>query len=66
VCEVPLSASDPATLTAAAADDGWFEDFVPGAVVEFGDIEVSAADIIDFASRFDPQPMHLDPAERKQ
>jgi acyl dehydratase len=40
----------------------WFEDFVPGAVYEFGAIAVSEADILDFARRFDPQPMHLDPA----
>jgi acyl dehydratase len=41
--------------------DRWFEDFVPGAVYEFGDIGVSADEIVDFARRFDPQPMHLDP-----
>ena len=39
----------------------YFEDYVPGAVYEFGDRVVSEAEIIDFARRFDPQPMHLDP-----
>jgi acyl dehydratase len=40
----------------------WFEDFRPGAVYEFGAIAVNEAEILDFARRFDPQPMHLDPA----
>ncbi|HUC09413.1 MAG TPA: MaoC family dehydratase [Stellaceae bacterium] len=39
----------------------WFEDFIPGAVYEFGHAEVTASEIIDFARRFDPQPMHVDP-----
>ena len=40
----------------------WFEDFVSGAEYEFGHAEVTEADIFDFARRFDPQPMHVDPA----
>jgi acyl dehydratase len=39
----------------------WFEDFVPGAVYEFGHAEIGENEIIDFARRFDPQPMHLKP-----
>ena len=39
----------------------WFEDFVPGAVYEFGRAEVGESEIINFARRFDPQPMHLEP-----
>jgi acyl dehydratase len=42
-------------------EDRWFEDFVPGAVYEFGRAEITEAEIIDFARRFDPQPMHVDP-----
>ena len=38
----------------------WLEDFVPGAVYEFGHAEVNEDEIIDFARRFDPQPMHTD------
>jgi acyl dehydratase len=56
VSEVPLSSTNPAPTA-----DRWFEDFVPGAVYELGEIAVSAAEIVDFARRFDPQPMHLDP-----
>ena len=47
---------------AAPIEDRWFEDYTPGAVYEFGGIEVTEAAIIDFARRFDPQPMHVDAA----
>ncbi len=39
-----------------------FEDFRAGEIVEYGDVEVSAEDIIEFACEFDPQPFHLDDA----
>jgi acyl dehydratase len=55
--EVALNATD----FAVPIEDRRFEDFVPGAVYEFGDAKVSEAEIIDFARRFDPQPMHVDP-----
>jgi acyl dehydratase len=57
VSEVPLRSTNPAVPNA----DRWLEDFVAGDVYEFGEIAVSAAEIVDFARRFDPQPMHLDP-----
>jgi acyl dehydratase len=34
---------------------------VPGAVHEFGAIDVNEAEVIEFARRFDPQAMHADP-----
>jgi len=37
-----------------------FEDFPVGEVVEYGGVEVSAREIVDFAREFDPQPFHLD------
>ncbi|MCG3192879.1 MAG: hypothetical protein DIJKHBIC_02127 [Thermoanaerobaculia bacterium] len=37
----------------------YFEDIVPGTVGQFGSIEVSQADIIEFARKFDPQYFHL-------
>ena len=40
----------------------YFEDYPPGAVFTAGSITVTADDIVDFASRYDPQPMHTDPA----
>ncbi|MEX3011983.1 MaoC family dehydratase [Hoeflea sp. TYP-13] len=36
------------------------EDFTPGREFELGPYPVSADEIIEFASEFDPQPMHLD------
>jgi len=37
----------------------FFEDFTPGRVFPLCGVEVSAQAIIEFASEFDPQPMHL-------
>ncbi|MDX8481424.1 MaoC family dehydratase [Mesorhizobium sp. VK24D] len=37
-----------------------YEDFVEGASLDLGSKNVSAAEIIEFASEFDAQPMHLD------
>ncbi len=37
----------------------FFEDFEPGAEWVFGAYEVTAEEIIAFATEFDPQPMHL-------
>jgi acyl dehydratase len=38
----------------------YFEDYVPGLVLEYGTISISEAEIIDFATRFDPQYIHID------
>jgi acyl dehydratase len=43
-------------------DDRYFEDYPEGAVYEFGSVAVTGAEIVDFARRFDPQPMHVDVA----
>jgi acyl dehydratase len=57
----------PTTRTLSSEDfavpvqDRYFEDYVPGAVYEYGYVTVSEAEIISFASQFDPQPMHVDP-----
>src|SRR5437667_9188906 len=40
----------------------YFEDYPAGAVFEGGAVSVSAAEIVDFARQYDPQPMHTDPA----
>lgn len=39
----------------------YFEDYIPGSIHKFGEITVSEAEIVDFASKFDPQLFHLDP-----
>jgi acyl dehydratase len=43
-----------------------FEDFSVGDVTEIGPVGVSEEEIVDFASRFDPQPFHIDPEAAKE
>jgi acyl dehydratase len=43
-----------------------WEDFRVGDVVELGPITVSEEEIVEFASRYDPQPFHVDPAAAKE
>jgi acyl dehydratase len=40
----------------------YFEDYPVGAVFTGGPISVSEQEILDFARRYDPQPMHVDKA----
>jgi len=40
----------------------YFEDYPVGAVFTGGPVLVSEAEILDFARRYDPQPMHVDKA----
>jgi acyl dehydratase len=57
---------DGATRTLSESDfavgvtDRYFEDYVTGAVYEYGYASVTQAEIIAFAERFDPQPIHVD------
>src|SRR5947209_17639388 len=39
----------------------YFEDYPPGAVFTAGAMPVTAAEILEFARKYDPQPMHTDP-----
>ena len=41
-------------------DDRYLEDYEPGSIHIFDPITLSERDIIDFAERFDPQPIHVD------
>lgn len=43
-------------------DQRRFEDYPVGAVFDLGTFCLTEAEIIDFASRYDPQTMHTDPA----
>ena len=45
---------------AVPVEHRYFEDYVPGAVYEYGSIAVSEAEIVDFARRCDPQYIHVD------
>lgn len=40
----------------------WLEDLAPGRVFRFGDYAVTREEVIEFATRFDPQPFHIDDA----
>ena len=42
--------------------DRYFEDYVRGATYDCGSVEVTEADILDFARRYDPQSFHVDAA----
>jgi acyl dehydratase len=39
----------------------WFEDYTPGDIYEYGYTSASQDEIIEFARKFDPQPIHIDP-----
>jgi acyl dehydratase len=60
------SGHDGATRTLSEKDfevgvtDRYFEDYVAGATYEYGYASVTEAEIITFAERFDPQPIHVD------
>ena len=37
-----------------------FEHYVPGTIETFGPLAMSEAEIVEFARRYDPQPIHVD------
>lgn len=46
---------------AVPVEERHFEDYVAGAVCVYGQIPVTEAAIVEFAQRYDPQPIHADP-----
>ena len=38
----------------------YLEDFAPGVVYEAGAVQLTEAEIVEFARRYDPQPFHID------
>jgi acyl dehydratase len=46
---------------AAPVGQRYFEDYIPGAVCVYGEIAITAEAIVEFARRYDPQPIHADP-----
>lgn len=46
---------------AVPLDDRFFEDYVTGSIYEYGHVTVSEAEILEFAERYDPQPIHIAP-----
>jgi len=51
---------------ATPQESRYFEDYLPGAVHEFGSITIEEAEIIEFARHFDPQPFHINLEVAKQ
>jgi len=49
------------TDIAVPIGERYFEDYFPGAVLEYGSIALSENEILEFARRFDPQYIHTDP-----
>ena len=47
---------------ASPASDRWFEDYDVGGTYTLGTFSLTEAEIVDFATRFDPQPFHIDRA----
>jgi len=45
----------------APIGDRWWQDYVPGSVVEFGYVSLSEAEIVAFAQAYDRQQIHTDP-----
>lgn len=57
--------ADTVTLSdddfAVPIDDRYLEDYIEGAVYEYGYLSVTENDIQEYAQKFDPQRIHLDP-----
>jgi acyl dehydratase len=47
---------------ASPIDDRWFEDYRPGETFEYGWLALSEDEIVEYATRYDPQLIHTDPA----
>jgi acyl dehydratase len=43
----------------------YFEDYIVGSEQELGNLSFSEAEIIEFASKYDPQDFHIDPEKAK-
>jgi acyl dehydratase len=48
-----------------AAADLYLEDFTVGSLREFGDASLTQAEIVEYATRYDPQYFHVDPEKAR-
>jgi acyl dehydratase len=51
---------------AVPRENRYFEDYETGRVYEFGPATITEPEIIEFARRFDPQDMHIDPEKARK
>ena len=55
------------TLKPSSSNQEWFfEDYQEDTVIEMGPVYVEEDELIEFALRYDPQPMHIDPEAAKK
>ncbi len=47
-------------------EDRYLEDYMEGAVHEFGPIDITEDEIVQFGNKFDPQIFHTDPNGAKK
>ena len=54
------------TSKSSSSNQEWyFEDYQEDTVIEMGPVYVEEDELIEFALRYDPQPMHIDPEAAK-
>ena len=54
------------TSKPSSSNQEWFfEDYQKDTVIEMGPVYVEEDELIEFALRYDPQPMHIDPEAAK-
>ena len=49
-----------------APQERYLEDYVEGAVHEFGPVTITAAEIVQFGKKFDPQAFHTEPDRARE
>ena len=55
------------TSKPSSSNQEWFfEDYQKDTVIEMGPVFVEEDELVEFALRYDPQPMHIDPEVAKQ
>jgi acyl dehydratase len=54
------------TTFTTSTEDRCLEDYVEGDIHEFGPINITENDIIEFGKKFDPQIFHTDPMKAKE
>ena len=47
-------------------EDKYFEDYEAGRVYELGSVQVELAEVVEFATRYDPQYFHIDESRAKE
>ena len=66
-----MTGSGPVAILADVTDHPervirYFEDYVPGLVVDCGTFSLDEGEIIAFAKEYDPQPFHIDPVAAEE